>query len=76
MHGYVNTEMYWTKGSGSKMLIGGPIKPFVAYRKIERGRFKGKIEVEIHKIAGTPKRILVKPGAIRRYPSNNDQIVG
>ena len=68
MHGYVNTEQYWTRSSGDKFQMKGIVKPFTEYRQISRGRHKGKFEVVI-KHNGGYRKIIVKEQSVRRFPS-------
>jgi len=41
-------------------------RPFVDFRQIIKGRDKGKIEVTLP--ANPSRKVLVDPGAIKRYP--------
>ena len=44
----------------------GKVKPFTGFRKIERGKNKGKYEVVIQ--PSNPKKLIVEASAIRKFP--------
>ena len=45
----------------------GLVRPFVEWRAIRRGRNKGRVEVRLP--TGRPKRVIVDPEAVRRWPT-------
>lgn len=68
--GLVSTQQYWSRSSKNIQFGKGHIKPFTDFRRITRGKHKGKFLVVIN--GGKAKQIIVREEAIMRFPGEEE----